>query len=197
MEKYEATHEHNQEPSEIDKLPIILKFNESEEMKELRQLLSEEEAEYDAYIEAVSTYQEMGESIVERQTGDEYTLAQIGLIVATANLKRDTGRAKSAINSYEDALTYLNNTSLDDDAYYAICDTINDEMSRLEKQPEDKPSSEKIANTLLALGEDYGFDKETCQEVAELSTEEAFEAAYGMILQAGLDPDEILQDYIK
>ena len=52
-------------------------------------------------------------------------------------------------------------------------------------------------DTLRALGEEHGFDKETCDEIAELPFDEAFETAYGYLVQAGFDPDEILADFIE
>lgn len=57
--------------------------------------------------------------------------------------------------------------------------------------------SKKIAETLKALGEDYGFDNETCDEIAEIPFEDAVEAAYGYIVQAGLDPEAVLADFIE
>lgn len=57
--------------------------------------------------------------------------------------------------------------------------------------------SKKIAETLKALGENFGFDDETCVEIAEMPFEDAFESAYGYLVQAGLDPEEVLADFIE
>ncbi len=58
-------------------------------------------------------------------------------------------------------------------------------------------TSQEIGDTLRALGEEHGFDKETCDEIAELPFDEAFETAYGYLVQAGFDTDEILADFIE
>lgn len=61
---------------------------------------------------------------------------------------------------------------------------------------EQEPSlGEQIAAKLRVLGEEHGFDEETCDEIAKLPFEEAFEMAYGYLVQAGIDPDEILADF--
>lgn len=57
--------------------------------------------------------------------------------------------------------------------------------------------SKKIAETLKALGEDFGFDDETCVEIAEMPFEDAFEASYSYLVQAGLDPEEVLANFIE
>lgn len=67
-------------------------------------------------------------------------------------------------------------------------------MSELGPSKEHKLASQQIADRLRALGEEHGFDKETCDEIAGLPPDEAYEAAYGLIMQAGLDPDELIAD---
>ena len=57
--------------------------------------------------------------------------------------------------------------------------------------------SGKIAETLGYFGEDFGFDEETCAEIAEMPFEEAFETAYGYLAQAGIDPEEALCDFME
>ena len=57
--------------------------------------------------------------------------------------------------------------------------------------------SKRIAETLRALGEDFGFDSETCDEIAKMPLEDALETAYGYLVQAGLDPEEILSDFME
>ncbi len=70
-------------------------------------------------------------------------------------------------------------------------------MSETFNNPEflDEPSSADIAEVLSLLGEDFGFDEETCAEVASMSFDDAFETAYGYLTQAGLDPDETLSTF--
>lgn len=62
---------------------------------------------------------------------------------------------------------------------------------------EGENESREIADILRAYGEEHGFDAETCDEVASLPFSEAFEAAYGYLAQAGLDPDEVLASFIE
>jgi len=57
--------------------------------------------------------------------------------------------------------------------------------------------SRKIAETLRALDKDFGFDSETCGEIAEMPFEDAFETAYSYLVQADLDPEEVLADFIE
>jgi len=57
--------------------------------------------------------------------------------------------------------------------------------------------SQEISNLLLEFGEEFGFDEETCKEVSEMEFEDAFEVTYGYLVQAGLDADEILSDFLK
>jgi len=57
--------------------------------------------------------------------------------------------------------------------------------------------SKKIAETLESLGEDFGFDKDTCDEIAEMSFDDAFETSYSYLVQAGLDPEEVLADFME
>jgi hypothetical protein len=70
-------------------------------------------------------------------------------------------------------------------------------MSEQFANPEyfDEPSGAELAQILSMLGEDFGFDDETCGEVASMSFDDAFEAAYGYLTQAGLDPDEMLTGF--
>ncbi len=70
-------------------------------------------------------------------------------------------------------------------------------MSESLSSQEQEPTSIEVANKLRTLGEEQGFDKETCDEIAELPFEEAFEAAYGYLLQAGLDPEDVLADFME
>lgn len=66
-----------------------------------------------------------------------------------------------------------------------------------EQSPEELTPSQEIAGILRGFGEDYGFDPETVEEIAEQSFEEAFETAYGYLTQAGLDADEVLGSFME
>lgn len=62
----------------------------------------------------------------------------------------------------------------------------------------EQPSpSQEIARVLSELGEKYGFDPQTCAEIAGLPFGEAFQDAYGYLVQAGLDADEILAQFTE
>jgi len=50
--------------------------------------------------------------------------------------------------------------------------------------------------TYLEKFEEYGFDLQTLLDIKELPFEIAFENAYSMLMQAGLDADIILDDFI-
>ena len=60
---------------------------------------------------------------------------------------------------------------------------------------EEMELSFEVASILRKLGEDFGFDEETCREVALMPFDDAFEAAYGYLTQAGLDADEVLSSF--
>ena len=70
-----------------------------------------------------------------------------------------------------------------------------EEQPGLESEPEVLGS--EIAEILKPYGEKHGFDLETCDEIAALPFEEAFETAYGYLVQTGLDPDEILAEFMQ
>lgn len=56
----------------------------------------------------------------------------------------------------------------------------------------------RIGRKLLnSFGPEYGFDYETCNEIAAMPFEEAFQMAYSYLMQAGCDPDEVLAEFIE
>jgi DNA polymerase III delta subunit len=57
--------------------------------------------------------------------------------------------------------------------------------------------SQEIASVLSTLGEDQGFDSETCDEIAQMPFEDAFETAYTYLISAGLDPDDLLRQFME
>lgn len=62
----------------------------------------------------------------------------------------------------------------------------------LERSP-----SQEIADKLRGIGEEAGFDPETCDEVSEMDFPDAFETAFGYLAQAGLDPEEVLAEFME
>ncbi len=63
--------------------------------------------------------------------------------------------------------------------------------------PEIEASGQELADILSGYGEEHGFDAQTCEEIAAMPFDEAFEAAYSYLSQAGLDPDEILATFME
>lgn len=169
-------------PTSIDQLAEWLGFKEDEELRKTRELLldafasgREEEAS-----ELIFEYQLRGESSLNNLRGEEYACGQIGLIVARATLSRDMGRLESFLYHIGGAKEY------------AIRQRNDKVTSLLEKVP-----SIEIARILSSIGEEYGFDKETVDEIAEMPYTQAFEVAYGYLVQAGLDPDDILAAFTE
>lgn len=57
--------------------------------------------------------------------------------------------------------------------------------------------SAELAGVLEGLGEEFGFDSETCAEIAGMPFAEAYETAYSYLTSAGLDADTILQRFTE
>lgn len=47
------------------------------------------------------------------------------------------------------------------------------------------------------FGAEFGFDDETLAEIADQSFPDAFETAYGYLMQAGQDADELLAPWME
>ncbi|MBP9813450.1 hypothetical protein H6794_02480 [Candidatus Nomurabacteria bacterium] len=163
----------------FDALAEELGYIETVELRQLRSAL------IDAYKcgdeEAIriltEQYQKLGETVVDQQQGPAYAEAQIGLIIATATLRRDIGRADLALEDLKNAAEYAKNMGMDEVATELL-------------------AGSEIAD-VLAPFEDDGFDPETRNEIAVLPFDEAFETAYGYLMQAGLDADEILSPFME
>lgn len=170
-----------------------LGFHETDKLTSLRIAAIEASTTGDVELitRIIADYQQHAELAVSELTGEDYARAQIGLIVATATLRRDSGRTEACRNDMQDALEYAQNMGYDGIAQ------LLDDVIAIEGFSEIEPTSQEVANMLAAYGDDYGFDLKTCQEIAELPFEEALEMAYGYLVQAGLDPDEVLAPFIK
>ncbi len=158
-----------------------LGFAETEELKAIRGYAVEASKKDDneGVNALVLEYQLLGEELVDSLEGSEYMCGQIGLIVAKAILHKDTGNLKAFLNDIADAKEYAFNIQEDET------------VTVLERIP-----SGEIARILSMYGEEFGFDEQTITELAAEPYEEAFEIAYGYLTQAGLDADEILNDFI-
>jgi len=68
---------------------------------------------------------------------------------------------------------------------------MNEFLNNTPENNETLNPSQEIADKLRDI-----FDPETCDEIAEMEFEDALEAAYGYLIQAGLDADEILSEFM-
>jgi hypothetical protein len=73
---------------------------------------------------------------------------------------------------------------------------MSEQQPSFEKEPLPTTGRE-CAKILTTFGEDYGFDAQTYQEIADLPFAEALSDAYGMLMQAGLDANELLAKYFN
>lgn len=154
-----------------------LGFTETAELSQLRSALVEANKlgdEEDIRL-LIEQYQAQGEAVVNQQQGQAYVAAQIGLIIATATLRRDIGKVDLALQDLKNAAEYAENMGMDEVAAELL-------------------AGSEIADALAPF-EDDGFDPETRAEIAVLPFDEAFETAYGYLMQAGLDADEILAPF--
>lgn len=156
-----------------------LGFTETAELRHLRSALVEaSERENEEAIRLLTEqYQAQGEAVVEQQQGQAYAAAQIGLIIATATLRRDIGKVDLALEDLKNAAEYAENMGMDDIAAELL-------------------AGSEIADVLASF-EDDGLDPETWAEIAVLPFDEAFETTYGYLMQAGLDADDILAPFME
>jgi hypothetical protein len=161
----------------IDQLPERLGFIETEEMCELHAgyVAARLSGEADIACEMVAEYHLLGQRVVEQYKGDALTRAQIGLTIGLALLRREVSVIDSYIDDLNDAIDYASNMNYSD-----IVESL------------ETAKSNAVADILRDIGEEYGFDAETCNEIAAQPFDEAFESAYSCLLQAGLDPDSVL-----
>lgn len=170
------------ETPEIYRLAEALGFVETSELCELRDLLTTAMVTQSTEEVAVlaSRYRELGEVVVEQYQGGEYIRAQIGLSVAMAIIRRNAGRTQHYIEDLDDMILYAENSNNLD--IVAVLD---------------RAKVHEVIVILKELGEEFGFDEETCQEIAETSFEEAIESAYSYLTQAGLDADDVLECFFR
>lgn len=167
---------------EIDSLAEHLGFVETTILRQIRvdaleAFLSDETQ---SVRDLLADYQTYGEQQVDGLEGNTYMKGQIGLIIAKATLDRDTGNITAFLDAVEDAAEYAFN--IGEDEVVAV----------LEKAP-----SLEIANLLSVIGDEFGFDAETCAEIAAEPYVQAFETAYSYLMQAGLDADVVLAPFVK
>jgi hypothetical protein len=188
-------------------LPAELGFIESEELMGLRGQIREAETmgDEERTRELVIQYALGGEKIVNQKQGEDFPKAQIGLIIAKALVRKEAGRVDYYSSDLYDALTYAEGMG-----YVEVAEALRNALDKLGSplivpvseiaimsHEENKTPSQKIAGILREFGEELGFDSETCDEIAVMPFDEAFETAYGYVTQADLDADEVLADFIE
>lgn len=192
--QYEETNPELEPKSELDTTAESLGFLETSDLVLVRRAIIEAKTIH-GDTETVKTllaeYQAMGEKVVE--VGERYTDAQIGLIIATAAIRRAIGNIDDAINDLHAALTYAENTGHTEE----LVRKLRNAIAELENEHDTESHSSKEIAESLALYEDYSLDPETCSEIAAMPFDNAFETAYGYLVQAGLDADEILVQFIQ
>jgi hypothetical protein len=192
----------------VNDLPAELGFIESAELLELRDQIKEAIAADDKerIAELIRQYALEGENVVNQKQGEDFPKAQIGLIVAKALIWKEVGRTDDYYPSdINDALMYAEGMGYDE-----VAKTLREALEKLDSptiityldvaimsHEDDTTTSHKIAEILRGLGEEYGFDYETCDEIVAMPFEVAFETAYSYLTQAGLDADEILADFVE
>lgn len=180
-----ASSREHQPPSTGDALEALSKrlgFVENNALRAIRELTVEAAAsnKTEQVRALLEEYQAHGEQVVNNLQGSDHMSGQIGLIISKASLHRAVGNIEAFLMDIKDAKDYAYN--IHDDETVAV----------LEKSP-----SVEIARVLAAFGEEYGFDDETVAEIASDSYDQAFETAYGYLMQAGIDADEVLSDFIE
>jgi hypothetical protein len=192
-----------EEKGAVYDLPSELGFIENEELEAVRRRILEavtvgdEEKIHELHIE----YSYLGVKVVEQKQGDDYPRAQIGFLIAKALVWKEAGRTDYYTSELYDALTDAEGMAdAEGQGYAEVATTLRealDELFNETEQGEIKTPSEEISEGLGRLGEELGFDSVTCDEIAVMPFDEAFESAYGYLTQAGLDADEILADFIE
>lgn len=106
-----------QPKSELDAIAETLGFLETPDLVLIRQAIIEAQTihgDTDTARELLAQYQAVGEVIISTLKTSHYSDRQIGLIVATAIIRRDIGNINAAIGDLEDAIMYAQNMGQDE-----------------------------------------------------------------------------------
>lgn len=115
----EKNYEQHQVPK-IDQLPEALGFEPTEELVQLRPVLTEAmRSKSDNLKDIAIKYQELGEQVVNAKQGEDFTLAQIGQSIDKALIRRDAGNLQDYLDDLEDALVYA-----DQMGFYDLADLL-------------------------------------------------------------------------
>ncbi len=183
----------SQSKLDLDTITETLGFIETPDLILIRQAIVEAQTirkDTEAAQALLAEYQAMGEAVVE--SAEYYSNAQIGLIITTAAIRRDIGNIGAAINDLQDALIYAQNMGHDE-----LAPELRNAITELENEYNSELQPGKEIAESLAPYDDYGLDPETRTEIAAMPFDEAFETAYGYLMQAGINADEALAQFIE
>ena len=183
----------SQSKLDLDTITETLGFIETPDLILIRQAIVEAQTirkDTEAAQALLAEYQTMGEAVVE--SAEYYSNAQIGLIITTAAIRRDIGNIGAAINDLQDALIYARNMGHDE-----LAPELRNAITELENEYNSELQPGKEIAESLAPYDDYGLDPETRTEIAAMPFDEAFETAYGYLMQAGINADEALAQFIE
>ena len=105
----------NQPPTQLEELAEQLGFIETDELRQIRDATIEASASgrEELLRELIEQYQISSELLTGEIQGHAYADTQIGLIIATATLRRDCGRIYACLQDLDDAVAYAKNMDYD------------------------------------------------------------------------------------
>lgn len=116
--------------NDVDRLPELLGFVETEELSRLRRELTVAITQESAAArELTARYLSLGERVVNEYQGESFAKAQIGLSIMVSLIRRDAGRLDDYAQDLEEAYEYADNMGFDD-----ITDALDAELARLSRQ---------------------------------------------------------------
>lgn len=112
----ETEKNYEQHPApKIDQLPEVLGFEQTQELAQLRPVLTEAmRLKSDSLKDIAIKYQELGEHVVNAKQGEDFALAQIGQSIDKALIRRDAGNLQDYLGDLEDVLIYAHQMGFDD-----------------------------------------------------------------------------------
>jgi hypothetical protein len=178
--------------NELDGLPDELGFIETTSLLEIKQKLLEAFARDDTrqvpYLSDL--YQAAGREAVEKIADDSsqsYIKAQIGFIIARANMYWTAGKFGLYRSELNDALTYAENMDYDDIA------------GRLQAARDNIPHTEEnqldteVTSSELALALTGTLSPEICEVISGMDLDDGLGMAFEELLEAGVeDPESFL-----
>src|SRR5204862_43876 len=102
-----------EEGSSIDRLPEMMGYMETEELRQLRRTIVEALSRGEGAMELLTRYHLLAEAIADQRDGMDRVRAQIGLTVQMGLIRRDGGRTDESYEDLKDAYVYASNVGLD------------------------------------------------------------------------------------